>query len=98
MTYEQILQDQVAGIQAANKSVQDGRSAAAELSVTEAFVIERTGQMVKALLDCDPSDFEAVQALIIGLKAMRALHDHLAQKVAEGNAAVMRLQEQSKGQ
>ena len=60
------------------------------------FFAGHTRDLVKALLECDTSNAEAVKTIVVGIRAIGALHDHLTQAVTAGLAAAQRLNEQAK--
>lgn len=94
--YRTILAASVSSaIDASEGAVRDGQAAARELAVTEEFIKSRTSDLVGAMLDCDPTAVDTLRVLAIGLKALRELHNHLTQAVTAGQAAALRLHEES---
>jgi hypothetical protein len=89
-TYDEVLASEVSGA-----TVLRGQVAGQELKITEEFIVSRTSDLVKALVDCDPTNVDAVRVLVVGIKALRELHGYLMQAVAEGATTVQRLQEQA---
>ena len=96
--YTAILEASVEqGVAVASAQVALGQRAAVILAdpLIAGFFTDRTNEMVKALLDCDPTDTETIRVIAIGIKALRGLHDHLTQAVTGGLTAASRLNEQS---
>jgi len=85
------------GVAQANATVRNGMAAQgvlADATVNE-FFTDQTRDLVKALLAVDTSDEKALAAIVIGIKAVGALHNHLTQAVTSGLAAAQRLNEQA---
>jgi hypothetical protein len=99
MNYADILEREVqAAVSESGKQVQRGQIASRILvdPVIEEFFAARTADLVKAILECNPTDTDNLRVLAIGIKALRGLHDHLTQAVTAGLTAAQRLNEQAK--
>ena len=85
------------GVASANTAIRNGMAAQgvlADANVT-GFFADRTRDLVKTLLAADTSDKDSIATIVIGIKALGALHSNLTQAVTAGLAAAQRLHEQS---
>ena len=87
----------ISGVASANEAVRSGVAAQGILadSNISKFFEQHTKDLVKALMSVDPSNTQSIVVILVGLKALGALHNHLTQAVTSGLAAAQRLNEQA---